>query len=55
LVTARPVSQPSDVVTSKTRYRWTFTASDAPGTYEMVLWGSTANGQKDRLVRNPNR
>ena len=55
LVTARPVSHPSEVATSKARYRWMFTTSDAPGRYEMVLWGSTVKRQKDRLVRNPNR
>src|SRR6185437_1661646 len=31
LVTARPVSQPRDVVPSNTRYRWTLVASEPPG------------------------
>ena len=54
-VTARPVSQPNDVVPSKRRYRWTLTAKDAPGRYEMVLWGSRAKGQNDRFNMNPKK
>ena len=53
VVMARPVSQPSEVVASKRRYRWRLIESGALGRYAMELWGSVLKGQNDRLIRNP--
>ena len=54
-VTARPVSQPSDVVASYSRYRCHCSTNGAPGRYEIELVRSAANGQNDRFIRKPKR
>jgi hypothetical protein len=55
LVSARPVSQPSEVVASKSRYRCHCSTNDAPGRYARELVRSTANGQNDRLSMKPKK